>query len=96
MKFICVYLFYMGLFQLQAYGFLEVFSGDGWVSKCMRANNIPTASFDIRFGDGPKPGKMDPMNLLSDAGFAPFGSSRANIFLFDPCVDNVKELLIQL
>ena len=86
----------MGLFQLQAYGFLEVFSGDGWVSKCMRANNIPTASFDIRFGDGPKPGKMDTMNLLSDAGFAPFGSSRANIFLFDPCVDNVRELLIQL
>ena len=60
-------------FCLQAYGFLEVFSGDGWVSKCVKANSIPTASFDIRLGGVPNPGKMDPMNLLSDAGFASFG-----------------------
>ena len=59
---------------LQAYGFLEVFSGDGWVSKCVRANAIPTASFDIRLGGSfLKPGKMDPMDLLSDAGFGSFG-----------------------
>ena len=55
----------------QAYGFLEVFSGDGWVSKCMRANGIPTASFDIRLGH-PKPGKLDAMDILTDAGFSFF------------------------
>ncbi|CAK9093366.1 Uncharacterized protein SCF082_LOCUS43920 [Durusdinium trenchii] len=47
--------------------FIEVFSGDGWVSKCMKANGIATVSFDIRLGD-PLPGKQNAMDLLSDAG----------------------------
>lgn len=55
----------------QDYGFIEVFAGDAWVSKCMKANGIPTASFDIRFG-APREGKMDAQNLLSDAGFSFF------------------------
>ena len=58
-------------FHPQAYGFLEVFSGDAWVSKCMKANGIPTASFDVRYGD-PKPGKQNAMDILSDAGFSLF------------------------
>ena len=37
----------------------------------MKANGIPTASFDIRLGE-PKGGKQDAMDLLSDAGFAFF------------------------
>ncbi|CAK9003435.1 unnamed protein product [Durusdinium trenchii] len=54
--------------------FIEVFSGDGWVSKCMKANGIATVSFDIRLGD-PLPGKQDAMDLLSDAGHIGWSSS---------------------
>jgi hypothetical protein len=55
--------------DLQAYGFLELFSGRGWASKIMKANGIPSASFDILLGE-PIEGKQDAMNILSDAGFA--------------------------
>lgn len=53
----------------EAYGFLELFSGTGWVTKQFKAEGIPTASFDILLGDA-VPGKQDAMNLLSDAGFS--------------------------
>ena len=51
---------------------MEVFSGAGWVSKAMRANGIPTASFDIKLGSAFEEGKQNHMDLLSDAGFAFF------------------------
>ena len=65
--------------QPQEFRFIEVFSGDGWVSKCMKAHGIPTASFDIRLGE-PKEGKQDAMDLLSDAGFSFFGSITDKLF----------------
>lgn len=55
----------------QAYSFLELFSGKGWVTKLMKVNGIASASFDISYGE-PVPGKQDAMDLLSDAGFALF------------------------
>lgn len=58
---------------LEAYGFIEVFSGKGFVSKHMRVNGIPTAAFDLELGK-PLPGKQDAMDILSDSGFA-FSSS---------------------
>ncbi len=57
------------LVPTQAYGFIEVFGGEAWVSKCMRVNGVTTATFDIRLGS-PKQDKMDAMDILSDAGFA--------------------------
>lgn len=54
---------------LKTYGFVEVFSGDGWVSRCVRANGIPTASFDIRLSQQVE-GKQNAMDILSDAGFS--------------------------
>lgn len=58
-------------FPMQAYGFIEVFSGEGFLANCIKANGVPVARFDIRLGQ-PQPGKQDPMNLLDDAGFAFF------------------------
>lgn len=57
----------------QDFGFIEVFSGDAWVSRCIKANGVGVASFDVRYSDGPFPdGKQDYMNLLTDSGFAFF------------------------
>ena len=55
--------------SLEAYGFIEIFSGTGWVTKQMKAEGIPTASFDMNLGD-PLPNKQDAMDILSDSGFA--------------------------
>ena len=59
---------------LKTYGFVEVFSGDGWVSRCVRANGIATASFDIRLSSqipqSQGEGRQNPMDILSDSGFA--------------------------
>jgi len=58
---------------LQAYGFLEIFSGAGWVTKCMKANGVASAAFDVTYGsDFYMEGKQDAMNILSDAGFSFF------------------------
>ena len=54
----------------KAYDFLEVFSGDGWVSKCMRTSGRATASFDIRLSPFVPDGKQNNMDILSDPGFA--------------------------
>ena len=58
----------------EAYGFIEVFSGDGWISRCMRTYGVPTAAFDVKLGTlgAPKVGKQNAMDLLSDSGFAFF------------------------
>ncbi|CAK9011436.1 Uncharacterized protein SCF082_LOCUS11092 [Durusdinium trenchii] len=47
----------------EAYEFIELFSGTGWVTKVMKANGIPTASFDILLGEH-FPGKQDAMLVL--------------------------------
>lgn len=51
-----------------------MFGGEAWISKCMRANGVPTATFDIRLGHTlPQiEGKQDAMDLLTDAGFSFF------------------------
>ena len=41
------------------------------MTKMMKVNGIPSAGFDIDYGQ-PLEGKQDAMNLLSDAGFSCF------------------------
>ncbi|CAL1131372.1 unnamed protein product [Cladocopium goreaui] len=53
----------------EAYGFLEFFCGQAWVSTVMRASGVPTAQFDISLGN-PKQGKQDAMDLLTPSGFS--------------------------
>ena len=53
----------------QAYSFVELFCGEAWVSKVMRAGGHCTASLDIRLGEA-CPGKQNAYDLLSDPGFA--------------------------
>lgn len=53
----------------QAYSFIELFCGEAWVSKVMRAGGHCTASLDIRLGEA-LPGKQNAYDLLSDPGFA--------------------------
>ena len=52
----------------QAYSFIELFCGEAWVSKVMRAGGHCTASLDIRLGEA-LPGKQNAYDLL-DPGFA--------------------------
>ena len=61
-------------FAYKAYGFIECFSGDGWISRCMRTYGVPTASFDLKLGTlgSPQVGKQNPMDLLTDSGFSFF------------------------
>jgi len=57
--------------RLKAYGFVELFSGEAWTSRCMRNAGINTASFDIKYGQCDRnPLKQDCMDLCTDAGFA--------------------------
>ena len=53
----------------QAYSFIEVFAGAGWISTCMKSAGHSVASFDILYGQ-PKEGKQDCMDFLSDSGFS--------------------------
>lgn len=53
----------------EAYTFVELFCGDAWVSRVMRASGHPTASLDIRL-QNPKEGKQNAFDMLSDAGFS--------------------------
>ena len=55
---------------MQAYGFVELFSGAAWTSRCMRTSRVPTASFDIQYSKNSDPNKEDCMDLCSHAGFA--------------------------
>lgn len=59
----------------EAYGFLEIFCGQAWVSRVMRAAGYPTANFDILMGHATPEGKQNCYDLLSDAGFLFLGSS---------------------
>ncbi|CAL1165907.1 unnamed protein product [Cladocopium goreaui] len=55
----------------EAYGFVELFSGEAWTSRCMRNSHVKTASFDIRYGDPDRnPLKQDHMDLCTSAGFS--------------------------
>ena len=53
----------------EAYSFVEIFAGAGWVSTCMRDSGKATCSLDILAGE-PLEGKQNPWDLLSDAGFS--------------------------
>lgn len=53
----------------QKYDFVELFAGEAWVSRCMKAKGYSVAALDVMYGD-PKPDKQNAMDLLSDAGFA--------------------------
>ena len=52
----------------QAYDFMEVFSGMGWLTRTMGSSGKATAAFDILLGS-PEPGKQDVMDLTTDSGF---------------------------
>lgn len=53
----------------QAYGFVEVFAGFGWISAYMRANGRGVASMDILYGETMGPGEQNRWDLTTDAGF---------------------------
>lgn len=54
----------------EAYGFVELFSGAAWTSRCMRTSGVNTASFDIAYANpNRKLGSSDCMDLCSPAGF---------------------------
>ena len=53
----------------QKYDFVEIFAGEAWVSRCMKASGFSVAALDINYGS-PRPGKQDAFDLLSDAGFS--------------------------
>lgn len=52
----------------EAYSFVELFAGEAWVSRVMRAGGHPTASLDINIG-APLPNKQNAYDLLTDSGF---------------------------
>lgn len=53
---------------LEAYTFVELFCGEGWVSRIMRTSGCCTASLDIRLATA-REGKQNPFDLTTDAGF---------------------------
>lgn len=55
----------------ETYTFVELFSGEGWVSRVMKTAGHRGASLDILLGSqNHGQGKQDPFDLLTDAGFA--------------------------
>ncbi len=50
----------------QELSYVEFFAGQGEVFRAVRADAHPSCAVDIRWMDGPK----NPMDILSDAGFA--------------------------
>ena len=54
----------------KAYSFVELFCGEGWVSKVMRAGGHGVASLDIRLGQSQGfSNHANPFDLLTDCGF---------------------------
>lgn len=59
------------LMLAKTYTFVELFSGEGWVSRVMKTAGHRGASLDILLGSqNHGQGKQDPFDLLTDAGFA--------------------------
>ena len=54
---------------LEAFGFVEIFSGHGWVSRIMRTGGYPTASLDIWMGHAVPDSKQNHYDLTTDSGF---------------------------
>ena len=52
----------------QAYDYVELFAGRGWVCDSMAMSGKATARFDILFGE-PEPNKQNNMDLTTDSGF---------------------------
>lgn len=67
----------------QKYDFVEMFAGQAWVSRCMKARGFSVAALDINFGC-PRPGKQNAMDLLSDAGFASLTWTKGFPFFLEP------------
>lgn len=79
----CIYI-EINLLLFQAYGFLEFFCGEAWISRVMRAEGVQTASFDINLGR-PEHDKQNAMNLLTCAGFGSLQPVfRTVVFMFAP------------
>ena len=69
MRFLSLTIFRPNFRPGQKYDFVELFAGQAWVSRCMKAKGYSVAALDVMYGD-PEPGKQNAMDLLSDAGFA--------------------------
>lgn len=65
---------------LEAYTFVELFCGEGWVSRVMRTSGCCTASLDIRLGIA-RDGKQNPFDLTTDSGFLLFDYNRTSFYL---------------
>ena len=52
----------------QAYDYVELFAGRGWVCDSMAMSGKATARFDILLGE-PEPAKQNNMDLTTDSGF---------------------------
>ena len=57
---------------LQAHSFMELFAGQGWVSRIMRTAGHQTCNLDLNMGLA-REGKQNFYDLLSDAGFLLLG-----------------------
>ena len=57
----------------QAYGFVELFAGAGWASKCVKNSGVPTASMDIQYKLDVDPKHENCMDLCTDSGFGLLG-----------------------
>ena len=66
----------------EAYSFVELFCGEGWVSKVMRAGGHGVASLDIRLGEGFQ-GKENACDLLTDVPWQDKFQFTLNFFTVD-------------
>ena len=60
-------------YRCQSYGFVELFAGAGWASKCVRNSGVPTASMDIQYKLGVDLKHENCMDLCTDSGFGFLG-----------------------
>lgn len=86
-----IYLFSAVLFD-QAYGFVELFAGAGWISRCMRNANITTASFDIEYTKHVERNKQDHMDLCTAAGFGYHALRKFKKFFFMVGIEPLQDL----
>lgn len=54
---------------MKAYGFIELFAGAGWASRCVRNSGVQVASMNIQYYKHDGARKENYMDLCSDAGF---------------------------
>ena len=66
--------------RYEAYGFVEFFAGQGWVTRCIRNRGVPAASFDLEYAKDVKADKQNHMDLTTPAGYAYSGFALINVF----------------